>query len=314
MIALQVHITAGPQAGARLKLSQSPVTFGRAPDNTLVLDLTTVSRNHGELRFEDDQWWLYNLSQNGTKIGRKRVTKKPRVLDDGASVLIGDEEVFRVYHDVEVAPETHAAAASTTDQTEHAQPETAAPGTGTRKRSKLWIIIGIWMVLCIGLFVLLATTVGKDDGNGGGNNNQLVRYTDAREVRSILKREVQRETPDDYLYTVNIEQARQAEVSQPRERFLYEAYDKYREATRYLPEGTQLEPQDRQRYDRVLDDLAELIYLRFDRAHTLYGQNLYDDVIQEIDQLREFFPANPNEDPVAAQIMRLRGRASARID
>jgi hypothetical protein len=311
LIALQVHITAGPQAGARLKLSQSPVTFGRSPDNTLVLDLSTVSRNHGELRYEDDQWWLYNLSQNGTKVGRKRVTKKPRALEDGASVLIGDEEVFRVYHDAETEPP---AAAPAHDTPEHAQPETAAPGTGAGKRSKLWIIIGVWLLLCVGLFVLLATTIGKDDNGDGPGTNQLVRYADAREVRQVLKREVERETPDDYLYTVNIEQARQAEVSQPRERFLYEAYDKYREATRYLPEGTQLEPQDRQRYDRVLDDLAELIYLRFDRAHTLYGQNLYEDVIQEIDQLREFFPANPNEDPVAAQIMRLRGRASARAD
>lgn len=313
LIPLQVHITAGPQAGTRLQLNQSPASFGRSPENMLVLDLSVVSRNHGELLFEDGQWWLANLSQNGTKVGRKRVTKKPRPLDDGAAVIIGDDEVFRVYYAGGNEPAATPAATDidTDDGGEQDQPQSAAPGTGKRSRSKLWMVLGIWFVLCIGLFVLLATTLkGGDDPGGTDSGSGVVLYQSADEVRKVLQREVERITPDGRLYNENVTEARESFLSQPRERYLYDAYDHYRQAMQYLPAAEELGPEDRQRYDQVLDYLSVFIYERYRNAYRLLKNEAYDDALMVLDELRDYYRANPNEDQIAQTINDLRDIAS----
>ncbi|XAL99284.1 FHA domain-containing protein [Phycisphaeraceae bacterium D3-23] len=319
MIALQIHITAGPQAGTRLQLTQSPATFGRAPENTLVLDLTTVSRNHGELRYEDDAWWLYNLSQNGTKVGRKRVTKKPRALDDGASIVIGDEEVFRIHYageaDNAAAPDAATPAQDTYGEPDAQQPDQPAPGTGARGRSKLWLILAIWFGLVIGLFIILFAVIEKGGPDDAPTNNQIVQFETADDVRQILKRPVQRGTADDYRHDENIYRARDNYNNEPRTRFLYDAYRYYRAAIRHLPASQDLGPEDQQRYEVVLDELAALIFERYERAYTLYQQRANDDALDEIDQLLELFRHENYEDAAEEElygmIMRLRSRASA---
>ena len=96
MSQLEVAITAGPTRGQRVRVLQSPAAFGRDPGNPLVIDLPTVSRVHGELHRDGDDWTLHNLSPNGTRVNGKRVTTKPRTLHHGDSIVVGDEEVMTV--------------------------------------------------------------------------------------------------------------------------------------------------------------------------------------------------------------------------
>ncbi|MEM9416093.1 MAG: FHA domain-containing protein [Planctomycetota bacterium] len=320
MIALHIHITAGPQAGTRLQLTQSPASFGRAPENTLVLDLSTVSRNHGEIRFEDGQWWLINLSQNGTKVGRKRVTKKPRALADGASIVIGDEEVFRIQYAGE-APAPAAASAAPQTQGPHdaqdtPQPEQPAPGTGARGRSKLWLLLIIWFGLVLGVFAVLFAVVdnGSDD-DAPSTRNQIVQFESAADVRQILKQPVERGTVNDYRHDENINNARKHFNRQPRTRYLYDAYRYYRLAIRHLPSNQDLGPEDQQRYDQVLDELSELVFSRYEEARILHLQGASEDALAEIDLLIEYFPGRNREDAAEQKmydmILRLRGRAAS---
>lgn len=66
----------GPSAGATLPLGTQPITLGRAPTNTLVLNDEYVSSRHARL-FPDpqsDQWKLEDLdSTNGTYVGNSRI-------------------------------------------------------------------------------------------------------------------------------------------------------------------------------------------------------------------------------------------------
>ncbi|MFI4859455.1 MAG: FHA domain-containing protein [Phycisphaerales bacterium JB063] len=317
MIALQIHITAGPQAGTRLQLTQSPASFGRAPENTLVLDLSTVSRNHGELRYEDDAWWLYNHSQNGTKVGRKRVTKKPRELADGASITIGDEEVFRIHYAGETAsPAAPAAASQSAGETPDAQqPEQPAPGTGARGRSKLWLMLAVWFGLVLGVFMILFAVLDKGSPDDAPtNSNQIVQFESADDVRQILKQPVQRGTADEYRHDENLSKARQNYNNEPRTRHLYEAYRYYRLAVKHLPANQDLGPEDQQRYEVVLDELSELVFKRYEDARILNAQGAQEDALVEIDQLIQFFPARNREDAAEQElyemILRLRGRAA----
>ena len=70
-----------PQAGV-------PLTIGRKPDNSLVLDNPMVSRYHAKLEFENDIWRLKNLTQNSvTQVNGNDVDTC--TIEDGDVILIG---------------------------------------------------------------------------------------------------------------------------------------------------------------------------------------------------------------------------------
>ena len=70
-----------PQAGV-------PLTIGRKPDNSLVLDNPMVSRYHAKLEFENDTWILKNLTQNSvTQVNGNDVDTC--TIEDGDVILIG---------------------------------------------------------------------------------------------------------------------------------------------------------------------------------------------------------------------------------
>ena len=74
--------------GTRIGVGDEPVTFGRAPDCTVVLADPTVSKRHAELHRDGTDVQLVDLgSTNGTKVNGAGVTK--RYLSDGDEIRIG---------------------------------------------------------------------------------------------------------------------------------------------------------------------------------------------------------------------------------
>ncbi len=145
-------ITAGPNAGERVRINRSPATFGRDPDNALVIDLPTVSRVHGELRFEDDRWVLVNHSANGTTINRKPVGRKPRPLQDRDQVVVGDQPVLVVALR-ESAEDERVVVSESRDIGPAAAP---TPTAGMSARTRLWLVIaGFWAVVFTVVFVFV---------------------------------------------------------------------------------------------------------------------------------------------------------------
>lgn len=145
---LEITITAGPTAGQRVRVNQSPATFGRGMDNPLVVDLTTVSRVHGELRYEDDRWVVANLSKNGTQLNNRSIGRKPRPLRDGDQIVVGNQPVMAVAlreGDGEGPTVTVTGDAGSGDVgTANAAP----PNPGISARTKLWLaIIGFWVAV-----------------------------------------------------------------------------------------------------------------------------------------------------------------------
>ena len=87
--ARELVVTAGTGQGARIELGASPVTIGRAPENTLVLDDDYVSGRHARLFPHEGAWVVEDLgSTNGTYLGRARLTS-PMVVPVGSQVRIG---------------------------------------------------------------------------------------------------------------------------------------------------------------------------------------------------------------------------------
>lgn len=82
-------ITAGSREGTALDLGAEPISIGRAPENTLVLDDDYVSGRHARIYPNDGTWVVEDLgSTNGTYVDRARLTA-PFVLTPGTPVRIG---------------------------------------------------------------------------------------------------------------------------------------------------------------------------------------------------------------------------------
>ncbi|MEM6260240.1 MAG: FHA domain-containing protein [Planctomycetota bacterium] len=321
---LQIHITAGAQAGARLQLNQSPVTFGRSAECTLILDLPVASRLHGEIQYDEEaaQWVLVNHSSNGTRVGRKKATKKPVALTDGVSITIGDTEVFRI-HLTPAAQEPQGPAFG--DQPE--QPGTPAPGVGKKDRSKLWIGLGVWFALCLGAMVFFAT-LGEDNNDNGSNNAAAGFYYPGREfddmdaeeagilsIKRLLSEPPTYQDPNASRYSSHLDRANQS--ANQGESGLYDAYWNYKRAIAYSDNRDQpFENQnDVLRYDRILDQLAQVIYVRYIYAFQAYHERRYDEARSTLEKLRmEYYSVESTEDPLANHIRKLQNAAHDRAN
>jgi hypothetical protein len=82
-------VTDGPRTGTVIQLTDEPITIGRAPDSTLVLDDDFVSGRHARLVPHGGWWSVEDLgSTNGTFLERTKVTT-PMPVPLGAKVRIG---------------------------------------------------------------------------------------------------------------------------------------------------------------------------------------------------------------------------------
>lgn len=82
-------ITGGPLEGTLIPLGSQPITVGRSPSSTLVLEDPYASSRHAELRNVNGQWAIADLgSTNGTFVDDERVVDI-RVLPVGTSARIG---------------------------------------------------------------------------------------------------------------------------------------------------------------------------------------------------------------------------------
>lgn len=82
-------IVEGALTGTVLPLGTSPISIGRAPDSTVVLDDDFVSTRHAQLTPNGNHWIVEDLgSTNGTWIDRTRISA-PTVLRPGTQLRIG---------------------------------------------------------------------------------------------------------------------------------------------------------------------------------------------------------------------------------
>jgi hypothetical protein len=79
--------------GHRVQIALDPITIGRHPDCDVVLPNEEVSRQHAEVRREEDGFVLVDLgSLNGTKVNGAGV-RAPRQLQDGDVITIGAHNI-----------------------------------------------------------------------------------------------------------------------------------------------------------------------------------------------------------------------------
>lgn len=140
--------------GQRFELETTPVTLGRAPDNTILLDTGSVSSHHCRIVEESGQFALEDLnSTNGTRINSRRIIhqalKDKNLVQVGSVEFLfedassaGEDENPHIEADVEVDTATAAAPQSFTN---------ISPFNTRKRESK-----GAWYA---GILLLLAAAI-----------------------------------------------------------------------------------------------------------------------------------------------------------
>jgi pSer/pThr/pTyr-binding forkhead associated (FHA) protein len=246
---IQLQIITGPGVTRREVFGETPVKFGREGDNHVVLAEPTASRYHGELRFVDGRWVLVNLSPNGTRVGGRSITRKPAVLRDRDTVAIGDKPVFHVLLD--------------TTRQDAAHDETVpgvAPAKPRSRRSKLWVGIGVYVVLMLG-FILFLSTLKKNEDQGTPQAPQLTAEQIEDEIARIPDVKVDAAEANEYLQDAT---ARYQRVDAS-DRNLYEMVRGYKLAQAYS--GKPLEGIDLQRYNTKRGELTDRVAREYEQAY-----------------------------------------------
>ena len=89
----RIVAVSGPLSGRIFPLGNTPITFGRSPDNTIVITSQRASRRHAEIRREGGVYLLIDLgSSNGTVLNGQLIQRQ--ILRPGDTFVIGDE-IFR---------------------------------------------------------------------------------------------------------------------------------------------------------------------------------------------------------------------------
>ncbi len=167
---LQLVVHAGPLAGKGYPITRGSLTFGRGPDNDIVLDDTQVSRNHARLTRQGEEIIIEDLgSTNGTLVNGRPITG-PHVLQPadiisiGASVFgvkgfsapqtIGLTQISmeRPYTPPAAAPTMYSAGPSSPP------PPAAKPAPAKKSSGLNWLVIGGVLVLVIIVLLIAAVT------------------------------------------------------------------------------------------------------------------------------------------------------------
>lgn len=267
MTSVQVRILSGSAAGTRLRVEKDTVTFGRSPDCDVTIDQSFVSREHGRLTRGEKGWVLENHSPNGTLVAGKRVTRKPRPIAPGQTVAIGNEDVFEVI--------------SLGDAPAPAEGESDAPPGQEKQpmagRTKLWIGIGAYMVLMLGLFVFFSTM--SDGGEASDGLDRLPAMTEG-EIRAAVSEQIRstvpKQPPDSRLAREHANRALayyNQRATNPQA--WINALQQYRLALSYTPGHELPDIEHERRYIEVRDHLIDEITKRYYNAYNLlYNRDL----------------------------------------
>ncbi len=115
---LAVVCTQGPLAGKRFRFQRDWMSFGRQPDNDVVIDGNLVSRNHAVVKITPQGLVLSDLgSTNGTWVSGRRVLEQPLALN----------ETYQIGPCVFAVTQTAAAAAASQPPIPSAPPISVAP-------------------------------------------------------------------------------------------------------------------------------------------------------------------------------------------
>ncbi len=156
-------VSAGPRAGEEFSLEDSEYVAGRATDNPICIQDTSVSRKHIMLRRVGSGWTVSDLgSGNGTLVNGESITDET-VLANGDVITMGDTEV--TFSDVAnstmmvaITPGPSRPRAAGGVPARPGRPERVRPGRAVQKpmdpaaqrKKKIYVAVAVLVVMVLG--------------------------------------------------------------------------------------------------------------------------------------------------------------------
>ena len=280
---IQIHVLSGPGAGSRLSFAQGPIFCGRENSNQVILAGPVVSRKHCEIVEIDGRWFVNNLSPNGLRVAGKKVGSKPVPLDDGTVVGVGDLDLFRVHPSSSPTVPLPTDEGSTQEQTdEQAQPVARKP------RTRLWVGIGVYMVILLALFIYLST-LGENKKTEAPQPPELTRQQIESELRKPARRSSQ--GIDERLAQQSLEEAR-ALGARPEARAdgLYRTYRAYRDSLAAAGKDSFDTGSDQTKYEDVRDRLIEVLDKKYRNAYLTLRSQDFKSAVEEFRVVMDMYP------------------------
>lgn len=275
MTPIQVQILAGRQAGRRVLLQQSPITFGREADNELVIDMPFVSRHHGELHFHEEQWYVVNRSPNGTRVGRKNVIDQPWLIRGTQAISIGDEQVLRV---------TPQLAGQKTVEDEDPEQDREPK----KQVNKVWVGIGVYLLLIMGLIVFLSLRDGDGSRTRGVDPTPLTQMDIEAEILALPEPYA----PESRRVMEYLSDARQAyDTYRVREAGLYRAHVNYQQAMAYSQNQMLDNGLDQRRHQHVKRMLIQEVTRAYENGVNTFQAAQYADAREHFAEVLRLYPA-----------------------
>ncbi len=258
--AIQVELRDGPTAGQRLVFDHGPITFGRADDNALVVVHPSASRRHGEIRFTDGRWRLIVHGSNKTTLNGRRVSRRPKPLTDQDVVAVDGTAVFGV-----MLAQPARAAGAADDKTRPTRPRLT-------RRSKLWLGIGVYLVIMLALFIFLFSLRARN-ADDVAHAQRLTEVQIIREIRQPLPPQ----DPYEAQMRLWLERARSLhERLEARPDQLFKTYRAYQRAIALSPEGRLDEGGDLLQFEHVRKLLIERVVRQYRDAYGTLRSHQYE--------------------------------------
>ena len=271
---LQILLLSGSQQGKRLELSGEEFLFGRQPDCDIPINGEFVSREHGMIAWVDNQWVLQNASPNGTQVNRKKVGRKGFKLITQDIVQIGGEDVFQV-----IIPEITASL----------QPDQATldpTKSKAAKRNKIWISIGIYMFVIMGLLVYGGTLRKGDDTTIAKPREMTV-----SEIEDIIRKPVKVSAPDPRAVSEFLREAQELYNRQDASYSgTYRVYHAYQMALAHDRKSSFDQGLDQLRFDQIQKQLINEVTQRYNEAFERLRSREYKAAETRFRKLNDYFP------------------------
>ena len=280
---IQIHVLSGPAAGSRLSFTHGPIFCGRDNSNQVILAGPVVSRKHCEIVEIDGRWFVNNLSPNGLRVAGKKAGSKPLPLDEGTVVGVGDLDLFRVH----LAPTATMPLPKDESSTEAETDDEAAP-VARKPRTRLWVGIGIYMVVLLGLFIYLST-LSENKKSEAPQPKELTR----QQIESELRKPVRRTNQglDERLAQQSLEEAR-ALGARPEARAdgLYRTYRAYRDSLAASGKDSFDTGSDQTKYEDIRDRLIEALEKKYRNAYLTLRSQDFKSAVEEFRVVMDMYP------------------------
>ncbi len=284
---IQIQILAGSAAGRTLRLGGPQVSIGRDENCDVVIDLPFISRTQCELRLEADRWVLVNRSDNGTQLSRKLVTTKPRPIQDGDVLRVGKQSVAQLTPlIVPTADGQKNTLASKPASNADAQ-QTSSTSRGGR--SKLWIGIGIYVVIMLCVIVAFATLTSKPTKT---DHIAAIRTVGNEQIAEEIRKPLEKRAPQELKMAEQLQRARELfEMRDSQPDALYRCHEAYQVALTYAAGDTFPDPLDQRRYQLAQDELIQRVTDGYRSASDLLAARRFDEAAAMFARLEAMYPA-----------------------